>query len=87
MWFVAVVFMAGLLGDVQTAGNQQQEVQVAINSASVDGKSHQGGGTRGFACRRAVPSPYHHLSSIRRVVQRSTYPLNVDDHQPASYIQ
>ena len=61
MWFVAVVFMAGLLGDVQTAGNQQQEVQVAINSASVVGKSQQGGGTRGVACRRVVPSLYHHL--------------------------
>ena len=79
MWFVAVVFMAGLLGDVQTAGNHQPEVQVAINSASVVGKTQQGGETRGVACRRVVPSLYHHLASLRRVVQRPTYPLNVDD--------
>jgi hypothetical protein len=79
MWFVAVVLIAGLLGDVQAAGNEQQEVQVVLNSASVVGKSQQGGGTRGVACQRVVPSPYHNLSSLRRVVQRSTYPLNVDD--------
>ena len=66
MWFVAVVFMAGLLGDVQAAGNQQQEVQVAINSASVDGKSQQGGGTREVTCRRVVPSTYNHPAKWSR---------------------
>ena len=84
MWFAAVAFMAGLLGDVQTAGNQQQVVQVPINSASVVGKTQQGGETRGVACRRVVPTPNHHLSSLRRVVQGPTYPLNVDDQQPVT---
>ena len=53
---------------MQTAGNQQQEVQVAINSASVVGKSQQGGGTRGVACRRGVPpsSPEIYIPVERR---------------------
>ena len=67
MWFVAVVFMAGLLGDVQTAGNHQPEVQVAINSASVVGKTQQGG----VACRR-VPTLYR-LSFISPPSGPETY--------------
>ena len=87
MWFVAVVFMAGLLGDVQTAGNHQPEVQVAINSASVVGKTQQGGETRVVACRRVVPTPYYSHSSHRPVVQRPSHSLKVDDQQPVSDIQ
>ena len=62
----------GALEDVQTAGNHQPEVQVAINSASVVGKTQQGGETRGVACRRVVPTLYR-LSFISPPSGPETY--------------